>query len=73
MNSALFQKHRPTGKIIRLSLLLAGLILLVIGCIAALSMILVDRDSTSLDKVVFISGMLLGFLLGIGFVARARR
>ncbi|MBC8152521.1 MAG: hypothetical protein H7Z72_06385 [Bacteroidetes bacterium] len=67
------QKRRGNGHALRLGLALAGLILLFMGCVVALSMILIDRDMDRLDKVVFISGMLLGFLLGTGLLARARR
>lgn len=67
------QKRRATGPALRLGFALIALVLLLIGCVVALSMIIVDRDITTLDKVVFISGMLLGFLLGTGLLARFRR
>jgi len=67
------QKRRSSGRALRLSLLLAGLVGLLIGCIIALTMILIDRDQTTLDKVLFITGTLLGFLVGTGLLVWARR
>ena len=66
-------KRRSRGRALRLSLLLAGLVGLLIGCIIALTMILIDRDQTTLDKVFFITGTLLGFLVGTGLLVWARR
>ncbi len=66
-------KRRSKGRALRLGLLLTGLIGLLIGCIIALTMILIDRDQTPLDKVFFISGSLMGFLVGTGLLVWARR
>ena len=67
------QKRRGNGHALRLVFVMAGFILLFIGCVTAISMILVDRGTNTLTKVFFITGMLLGILLGTGLLARIRR
>ncbi|GAB3220082.1 hypothetical protein [Spirosoma arcticum] len=73
MEPTFLQKRRPAGRLLRLSLALIGLAAMFIGCIIALSTILVDRELTTLHKGVFITGMLLGVLLSIGLVERLKR
>ena len=67
------QKRLAKGHSLRRGLLLAALVGLFIGCVVTFTMILVDRDMTTLDKEFLISGILLGLLLGGGLITWARR
>ena len=67
------QNRRGNGHALRLSIALAGLFLLSIGCVAALSMIIVDRDITSSNKLILISGLLVVVLPGMGLLERISR